>query len=334
MNMREIALAALNGKESPVTCSFAAVNFVCPDCAMEAPPMGSGPGLDGYGVHQTPTASAGGMYTPSISVSPVLTDISRWREQVKFPDYSKVDFAAEYEKDKAFFHWDPATKVQDFYSPNGLFERVHFLMGFEEACMAILSEPEAVCELVGAIADKKIEMVKVAAKYYHADYFTLLDDYAHHDGPFMSLDTFREVFRPHYQRIVNAAHECGLKFKTHCCGKMEMFLDDFLEMGVDAFDPVQRVNNIPAMKAKTLGRAGLMGGLDVQGVVDLENATEDQIRAEVRRCIDEYGTGGGYMIHGASLYMYNPMAYAPGGRLNIVIDECMKYSQQLFRESN
>lgn len=331
MTMRENALLALSGKQTEfVPCSFAAVNFVCPDAAMEAPPMGSGPGFDGYGVHQTPTLSGGGMYTPTVSVPPVLTDITRWKEQVTFPDYSNIDFAAEYEKDKAFFHWDPAEKVQDFYSPNGLFERLHFLMGFEDACVAILTEPEAVSELVGAIADKKIEMVQTAAKYYHADYFTLLDDYAHLNGPFISLETFREIFRPHYQRVIDAAHACGLKFKTHCCGKMETFLDDFLEMGVDAFDPVQRINDLPAMKQKTLGKAGLMGGLDVQAVVDLENATEEGIRAEVRRCIGEYAAGGGYMIHGASLHMYNPAAYAPGGRLNIVIDECMKYGQGSF----
>lgn len=332
MTNRENALLALSGKKpESVPCAFSSVQFVCPDVAMEAPPMGSGAGVDGYGVHQTPTDSAGGMYTPTPSAPPVLTDVCEWKKQVHFPDYSGVDFAAAYEKDKAFFHWDPESRVQDFYSANGLFERLHFLMGFEEASMALLLEPEAVYDLVGAIADKKIEMVRVAARYYHADYFTLLDDYSHVSGPFMSLNTFREIFRPHYQRVIDAAHECGLKFKTHCCGKMDMFLDDFLEMGSDAFDPVQKVNDIPAMKRKTLGRAGLMGGLDVQGVVDMAGATEEQIRAEVRRCIDEYAAEGGYLVYGASVNMYTPQAYMPGGTLHIVLDECEKYGHLYYQ---
>lgn len=331
LTSRENALVAMNGgKPDFVPCTFEASQFICPDWMQEAPAMFSGPGPDGYGVHQTPTESAAGMYTPTAGVPMVLEDVCDWENVVKFPDYTGFDFEEEYRKDKAIFHLDPENKVQDFYCPNGMFERLHFLMGFEEAMIAVMTDPEAVSALASKIADKKIEIAQIAAKYYKPDYFTYLDDYAFAKGAFMSTDTFREVFKPHYKRIIDAVHSFGMKFKTHCCGKMESLLDELLDMGIDALDPVQPLNNIPEMKKKTLGRIGLMGGLNVQGVVDVKGMPEEAIRAEVRRCIDEYAPQGGYVMFGASLFMYTPSAYAPDGVLGIVLDECGKYGKDFY----
>lgn len=333
LSNRENALIAMSGGiPESVPCAFSDSQFICPDWMREAPPMFSGPGLDGYGVHQTPTESAAGMYTPTAGVDPVLEDIEDWEDVVHFPDYGKVDFAEEYRKDSQLFHLDPANRMQDFYCPNGMFERLHFLMGFEEAVMALVTDPEAVSDLAGRIADTKIIIAENAAKYYKPDYFTMLDDYAFANGLFMSLDCFRQIFKPHYKRIVDAVHSFGMKFKTHCCGKMETLVDDLLEIGVDAFDPVQHLNDIPAMKRKTLPRhVGIMGGMNVQGVIDLEGVTQEQIRAEVRRCIDAYAPGGGYMLFGTSLFMYTPTAYAPDQSLGTVIDECKKYGKDFYR---
>ena len=333
MTKRENALTALQGKKpESVPCFYSACQIIPPASALESPPMGSGAGYDGYGVHQTPTESAGGMYTPTPGIPPVLEleKIEDWKKIVHFPDYSQVDFKTISEQERAFFHLDKNNFVQDLFCPNGIFERLHFLMGFENAMIAIMEEPEIVSDIVGAIADKKIEFIYKAAEYYKPDYFTYLDDYAHINGLFISKDTFREIFKPHYQRIVKACKETEMTFKTHCCGKMETLLDDFLDMGVTALDPVQCCNNIPEMKKKTLGKAGIMGGLDVQNVVDITASSEEDIRREVRRCIDEYAPDGGYMIYGASLHMYNPAAYAPGQPLGIVIDECEKYGHNYY----
>ncbi|MBC3796876.1 uroporphyrinogen decarboxylase family protein [Acetobacterium tundrae] len=334
MNNRENALIALKGgKPQSVPCFFSACQIIpAAGTALECPPMGNKEGYDGYGVHMSSTEGSGGMFTPTPTAAPVLTDITLWKEQVKFPDYNAVNFESMVEQERQMFHLDPENFVQDLFCPNGMFERLHFLMGFEDALMAIMEEPEAVYDLAGAIADKKIEFIKKAAKYYQPDYFTYLDDYSHKTDLFMSKNTFREIFKPHLKRIVDAVKETDMTFKMHCCGKMEDLLDDFLEIGITAFDPVQCVNNIPVMKKKTLGRAGLMGGLDVQGIVDMGEVSEDALRKEVRRCIDTYAEGGGYMIYGASIHMFNPAAYEPTGPLGIIIDECAKYGKNYYQK--
>lgn len=160
----------------------------------------------------------------------------------------------------------------------------------------------------------------------------MMDDFSHKDGLFFSIDIFRKIFKPHLKRVIDAVHAHGMIYKQHCCGKMESLLDDFLELGITAFDPVQPINDIVAMKKKTLGKAGICGGLDVQTVVDCMNigVTEDDIRKEVRRCIDTYAPNGGYMIYGASLSVHLKEARMPGGNLHIVIDECEKYGKGFY----
>lgn len=75
---------------------------------------------------------------------------------------------------------------------------------------------------------------------------------------------------------------------------------------------------------------GFMGGLDLQGVVDVPGVSEEALRSEVRRCIDEYGSKmGSYAVYGCSVSMYDPAAYAPGGKMNVIIDEAVRYAQKL-----
>jgi len=330
MNKRDLALEVLKGnKIEVIPCYYDSCQTVRALSSKEAPPMGTKVGIDGWGCSQSSCEEAAGMFTATVGAPVVIDDITLWKEQTVFPSWNEDEVATLAEKEKALFKYDKENYVLDMYAGKGMFERFHFLRGFEDALCDLITEPDAVADLAGAIADKKIEYLRIAAKYYDLDYYTYMDDYGHQNGQFMSLDTFRKVFKPHYQRIIDATHELGIKFKTHCCGKMEPFLEDFLEMGIDAIDPVQPVNDISAMLKKTAGKIGICGGLDVQHVIDNENISEEDIRREVRRCVDEYGKDGGYLIYGASMFMYEPDRLNCGKPLQIVCDEAEKYSSAL-----
>lgn len=326
LSKRENALEALAGRKTEYTpCYFDSCQTVRGLSSKEAPPMGTVVGLDGWGCSQTSCAEAGGMFTATVGAPPVIDDVTLWKEQATFPQWEEAEVAALAEKEKALFGYDKENYVQDMFAGKGMFERFHFMRGFEDALCDMLIEEEAVYDLVGAIADKKIEYLKLASKYYDLDYYTYMDDYGHQTGQFMSMDTFRRIFKPHYQRIIDETHKLGIKFKTHSCGLIQPFLDEFLEMGIDALDPVQPINDVPAMLQKTIGKIGISGGLDVQHIIDRDNVTEEEIRAEVRRCIDQYGANGGYMIYGASLYMYDPERMQEGKRIRIICDEAENY---------
>ena len=59
------------------------------------PAFGTKEGYDWWGVHWTATDNTGGMFTPTVGYPPVLTDITKWREQVKFPDISNIDWESD-----------------------------------------------------------------------------------------------------------------------------------------------------------------------------------------------------------------------------------------------
>ena len=87
----------------------------------------------------------------------VLTDITKWREQVHFPDLDAIDWEAAAKKETA--GWDRENKISYLMLINGMFERTHALMGFEDAFMAMYDEPEEYQALVDAITDYKVKLI-------------------------------------------------------------------------------------------------------------------------------------------------------------------------------
>lgn len=332
MTNKENALITLRGgTPESVPCFYSSCQIMIVDALGDIPPFTSGiPGFDKYGVHQTPTDSAGGMFTPTSTVPPILTDVTKWREQVTLPDFENIDWEFESKKDFELLHTDRENLVQDLFCCNGIFERLHFMMGFENALCAIMDEPEAVNDLVGALADLKIKAVEIAAKYYKPDVFTYLDDYSHVNGLMISPEIFREIFKPHLKRIFDSINKTDMIPKFHCCGKMQDLAMDFVEIGAKALDPCQPCNDVAAMK-KRVGNTCIVGGLDVQHIIDFPGVTEEKIRAEVRRCINDYAEGGHYMQYGTSLSLYDFAAYAPGGVIGNIIDECAKYGKNFYK---
>lgn len=327
MNEKENILLAFEGKKPEWTpCFWNGAQIILSTAVLNIPQLGSKEGYDWFGVHWTATEDTGGMFTPTVGMPVPLTDIELWRDQVKFPDLSAIDWEETAKRDYEMFGIDRENMVLDYYNGNGLFERLHFLMGFEEALMAIVTNPEDVYDLVGAIADHYIEIAHYIAKYYKPDYYTFLDDYAHVRGLFISPETFDELFAPHLKRIIDAVESTEMRFKMHCCGMQELLLDNFYEIGVRRLDPCQPCNDLVAMKER-YPEISLMGGLDLQGVVDYPGVTEEQLRAEVRRCIDEYGPAGGFVIFGGGVDLYSPTAFEPDQKMGIIVDESTKYAK-------
>ena len=80
-------------------------------------------------------------------------------------------------------------------------------------------------------------------------------------------------------------------------------------------------NDIPAIQKATQGKLLLMGGLD-QGLIDREDVSEEEVRAEVRRAIDTYCPGGSFLPCVGSLECLNAWVTP------VVIDECNRYGAE------
>lgn len=217
----------------------------------------------------------------------VLEEIEDWRDVLTFPDFSREDWEANAKAD-GVDQFDP-DKANYYMIDQGLFERLHSLMGFENAMCAMIAEPEEVGELFDRLTDMKLEMLEILAKYYHLDVVNYMDDWGTQNSLFFSPETWRELIRPRMARIVDKCHELGMKFELHSCGKIERLIPEIAELGVDCLQ-CMGINDIAAAKKVTGSSMAYMvsptyqkfSGMDEMGQLTEENLIE-MLDEEVRR---------------------------------------------------
>ena len=105
------------------------------------------------------------------------------------------------------------------------------------------------------------------------------DDIGTQTAPFFSLEIFREFFKPYYKKLIEKAHELGTHFWLHSCGNIELFLPEFIEIGLDVIHPIQRnTMNEQAVADKFGGQICILAGVDVQYLMAF--GTPDEVRKE------------------------------------------------------
>jgi uroporphyrinogen decarboxylase len=125
------------------------------------------------------------------------------------------------------------------------------------------------------------------------------DDVAMQTGPFISPDMYRKFVKPRQKRLFDFIHsKTDAKIFYHSCGSVYDLIPDFIEIGVDILNPVQRSAanmDIETLK-KEFGQDICFwgGGIDVQQ--QLPFMTPDEIEDEVKRTIDILAPGGGFVF--------------------------------------
>lgn len=308
LSPRENALIAYKcGIPEDIPCFFTdfALGQACP--RLERPwPVPSG--YDSFGVNWVYEESVNaGIPEPGRYL---FEDICDWRDYVKFPDLDAIDWEKESAIDKksSWLALPPGASdhIEEYVSDkvrmalciNGMFERLHEFMGFENALIAIASEPEECYEFFGAVADYKIKYYQKIAKYYDFDVLECHDDYGSQDRLFISPEAWRKLIKPHLKRIVDAVHDLGLIYQHHSCGHIEPLVEDFIELGMDAVDTWQSACNphIAEIKKKYQDKLCFIGCMDNTNILDNLDATPEMIQAEYRKTADTIAVGGSYIM--------------------------------------
>ena len=115
----------------------------------------------------------------------------------------------------------------------------------------------------------------------------------------ISPDTWRQMFKPRHERIINRVRALNhdLLIIMHSDGAAAPLLDDFIEMGINIYNPVQpnvAGSDPQALKDKYGDRICFFGGLDQQEL--LPRGDQKAIEAEMRRRAAILGKGGGYLM--------------------------------------
>lgn len=154
----------------------------------------------------------------------------------------------------------------------------------------------------------------------HLDIILFGDDLGMQAGPQISPKMYWEFFQPRerimWQRVRERAP--NLKIQLHCCGGVRELLPGLIEAGLDAINPVQ-------ITCKGMDPAGLKkdfgarltfwgGGCDTRET--LIHGTPAQVREHVRRLMDIWRPGGGYVFQ----QVHNILADAPPANVVAMYD--------------
>jgi uroporphyrinogen decarboxylase len=285
-------------------------------------------GTDGYG-HTIDCFGISWDYNPG-DEGPMVTkgtkrldSIVDWRETLSMPDCESWDWEACAAKDTA--SWDRENKISSVIIVNGLFEQFHALTGFEDALCYLLTEPEAVEDFLDALTRYRIRQIELIAKYYKPDKIQFHDDYGQTSNTFMSMDVWRRLFKPQLKKIIDAVHEHGILYEHHSCGYIVPLIEDFIELNMDALNPLQVQNNPYELKKKHTKELCFVGGFDNQGILDRPGATYEERIKEIRYRVELMAPGGSWVAHPVMLdpaiglaltdvlYEYNAPLWAKAG---------------------
>ena len=131
------------------------------------------------------------------------------------------------------------------------------------------------------------------------DVVRVADDLGSERGPIVSPATYRSLIKPRQKKLYDF-----IKSKTdapillHSCGSVRDLIDDFIEIGVDALNPVQvaaRGMDSKELKSVFGHRISFWGGgCDTQRVLPFGSVEE--VRREVMRRIADLSPGGGFVF--------------------------------------
>ncbi len=125
------------------------------------------------------------------------------------------------------------------------------------------------------------------------------DDLGMDNGPLMSPDTYRAIFKPRHAALNAYVHErSSMKTFLHSCGSLYDLMPDIIETGVDILNPVQiTARDMEPEKLKAeFGDAITFWGGGADTRVVLPKGTPDEVRDHVRRNIETLAPGGGFVF--------------------------------------
>ncbi|MDY7010052.1 MAG: uroporphyrinogen decarboxylase family protein [Planctomycetota bacterium] len=208
-----------------------------------------------------------------------------------------------------------------------LMEMGQFLCRNDNFLMMLAAEPKAVHRLMDSLVEMYLPRMEefLEAVGPFIDIVRFGDDLGMQTGPQISPAMYREFFKPLHSLLWNKAKEMtGKKVLLHCCGGIRPLLDDLIDAGLDAINPVQTSCNgmDPAgLKADFGDRLCFWGGgCDTQSVLPL--ATPEEVRAHVLKRLEIFSPGGGFVFQ----QIHNITAEVPPENIVAMFDAIAEFN--------
>ena len=189
--------------------------------------------------------------------------------------------------------------VADYFAT--VLEHAQGIVGWDTIYMHMLAEPQLAKHFFARLTHELVTGIRryLDAVGEYIDVFMVADDVGHQRGPMMKMDVYKEFVFPGHKAVFQAIHDhSNAAVFFHTDGAVQTVLPELIDAGMDCFNTVQ--TDAADMDAMTLKkRFGKHitfwgGGVDTHRVLPF--GTPAQVREDVRRRIQIFGPGGGYVF--------------------------------------
>ncbi len=171
-------------------------------------------------------------------------------------------------------------------------------------CLTRLIGPESNMLWIGMYPDRMGRVINCIGQFYldcakaqidasegFLDGFVIWGDVAYRNNMFFSPDYWRQYFKPWVKAIADYAHSKGLMVIYHGCGNIHKILDDYIEIGIDALNPLEAKADLDAVELRQQygNKLGICGNSNIQV---WETGDKELIRKEVLRKLNAAKNGG------------------------------------------
>lgn len=247
--------------------------------------------MNEFGMHMKPTS----LYVEVVKCPLENASTTCEIEQYRFPDaYANGRF------DKA--RRDIARFGKEYFVIGdveiSLFEMAWHLTGLEKYLIAMINDASWVEALNDRVEQWStglaVQLVKAGV-----DAIWLGEDLGSQTSTLMSPEEWRTRFKPRHKRMIGEMKKANpdIIIIMHSDGAVAPLIDDFIELGVDVYNPVQpnvEGSDPQVLKDRYGDRISFFGGIDQQEL--LPSGDIKRIQDEIKNRIKIFGKNRGYLL--------------------------------------
>jgi len=197
------------------------------------------------------------------------------------------------------------------------------IVGPEQNMLLIAMYPERYGRFIERTNEFALEILKAQIKAAGGllDGMVIWGDIAYRKDMFFSPDYWRRYFKPGVKAMIDICHEAGLPVIYHGCGNVRRVFPDFIEIGVDAYNPLEAKAGLDVvdLRREYGHQIGFCGNMDV---IAWAEAPEEQLKDIVLTKLNA-AKGGGMIFQSDHSVPSN----VSGQRYEYVVNLVRRYGQ-------
>jgi uroporphyrinogen decarboxylase len=142
------------------------------------------------------------------------------------------------------------------------------IIGSENVLLWIGLYPDRMARVIERIHEFNLELLRaeIRAGGGLLDGIVIWGDVAYHKGTLFSPEYWRKHFKPGVKAMVELCHQHGLPVIYHGCGNVSRIFEDFIEIGVDAYNPLEAKTGLDVVELRRRygHRIAFCGNMDVR----------------------------------------------------------------------